>query len=69
MTSAMKESWMKSMGKPLGALAVFALLALGAAQADAAGKKGIPWQSNLKKATAQAAKQKKLVMVDFSAPW
>jgi hypothetical protein len=52
---------------PLALLACLALLAA-AGSAHAAGK-GIPWQSNLKKAQAQAVKQKKLVMVDFSAPW
>ena len=59
---------MKLRGMPLVMIAAAVVLALGAARVEAAGK-GIPWQSNLKKATAQAAKQKKLVMVDFSAPW
>ena len=58
---------MRSMGRPLALLAGVAFLA-SALSAEAAGK-GIPWQSNLKKAQVQAAKQKKLVMVDFSAPW
>ena len=54
--------------RPLTLLAAAALFAGSAAVSTAAGK-GIPWQSNLAKAQAQAAKQKKLMMVDFSAPW
>ena len=49
-------------------MAGIAFLALGAAD-SAAGAKGIPWQKNLKKAQAQAAKQKKILMVDFTAVW
>ena len=58
---------MRAFRRPLALLAGLAFLAA-AVSANAAGK-GIPWQSNLKKAQAQAVKQKKLVMVDFSAPW
>ena len=55
-------------GRPVWIAAAAAALILPLGYSGAAGK-GIPWQNNLKKATAQAAKQKKLVMVDFSAPW
>lgn len=49
-------------------MAGIAFIALGTADAVAAAK-GIPWQKNLKKAQAQAARQKKILMVDFTAVW
>ena len=59
---------MKFMARSLALLLGAGLLVVGGAESGAAGK-GIPWQKNLKKAQIQAAKQKKIIMVDFTAPW
>jgi len=59
---------MRLKARSVAVMAGIAFLALGAAD-SAAGAKGIPWQKNLKKAQAQAAKQKKILMVDFTAVW
>ena len=59
---------MRLMARSVAVLTGIACIALGVADSAAAGK-GIPWQKDLKKAQAQAAKQKKIIMVDFTAPW
>ena len=59
---------MRLMARSVAVLAGIAFIALGTADAVAAAK-GIPWQKNLKKAQAQAARQKKILMVDFTAVW
>ncbi len=59
---------MRFMARSVAIMAGVALLALGVAD-SAAEAKGIPWQKDLKKAQAQAAKQKKILMVDFTAVW
>ena len=63
-----RRSGMRSPVRSLTLLAAAAAFGLSGTACQAAGK-GIVWQKDLKKAQAQAAKQKKILMVDFSAPW
>jgi hypothetical protein len=59
---------MRHIARSLALLAGAAVLATAAAESQASAK-GIAWQKDLKKAQALAAKQKKILMVDFTAPW
>jgi thiol:disulfide interchange protein len=45
------------------------ILALGLSAYAGPGPKAIQWQTDLKKAQTAAAKQKKLIMMDFYAEW
>ena len=49
--------------------ALAALFSAGVSATAGAPAAGIKWQSDLKKAQALAAKQKKIVMVDFYTDW
>jgi thiol:disulfide interchange protein len=53
---------------PMAPLLLLALWTGGSAAA-AGGGKTIHWQTDLAKAEAQAARQKKILMVDFYADW
>ena len=59
---------MSSISRRNFVLAAISVLAAGAALAGP-GPKSIQWQTDLKKAQTAAAKQKKIIMVDFYADW
>lgn len=61
-------SW-KSPGRILSLAALSAIIIGTVAASSPAAKKSIQWQTDFKKAQTIAAKQKKIMMVDFYADW
>ena len=64
-----EENTMSSASRRTFVLAALSVLTLGIAAGAGPGPKSIQWQTDLKKAQTAAAKQKKLIMVDFYADW
>ncbi len=56
---------MKSTPRRLASLSLLAALTVGVSATAGAAGKSIAWQTNLAKAEAMAAKQHKILMVDF----
>ncbi len=59
---------MQSISRRIFTFAAVSIIAAGAVFAGP-GPKSIQWQTDLKKAQTAAAKQKKMIMMDFYADW